>query len=262
MNKRNEYDEAEGLRRTSLWAIARSPMHFKYESEHPKQVTDSLRFGIAAHKWLLEPEDFENEIAIIPALDRRTKAGKEEWAEFSLMCERENKTAITAQDFEQIREMASVVRENKIASELLKGEHEVPFYWTDLKTGEKCKCKPDILTEYLGEKYIVDYKTTRSCEDFHFERSVKDYGYKLQVGMYTEGVFVNTFDEYGFMFIAQEVTPPYAVRIYKCNIDFIDEGKALFHDLLGIYHSCKEKDEWYGYEGPLNMITELEGSEY
>lgn len=256
---RNDYDTAEGIRRSSLWTINKTPLHFKYEQDHPKQVTDSLRFGIAAHKLILEPEDFENEIAIIPAINKRTNAGKEEWAAFTEMCEREHKTAISLQDFEQIREMADAINANPVARELLTGQHEVPFYWTDVATGEKCKCKPDCMTEYKREKLIVDYKTTNSCEDFHFERAARDYGYKLQAGMYTEGVFLNTFEEYGFVFVAQEKNPPYAVRVYYCNESFIREGQDQFHTLLGIYHDCKESGHWYGYEGPFNMTTELEG---
>ena len=47
-------------------------------------------------------------------------------------------------------------------------------------------------------KFIVDYKTTDSCEDGHFERSARQYGYKFQSGMYTEGVTINTGDDYDF----------------------------------------------------------------
>ena len=34
-------------------------------------------------------------------------------------------------------------------------------------------------------KFIVDYKTSDSCEDGHFERSCRQYGYKFgKTGMY------------------------------------------------------------------------------
>ena len=95
----------------------------------------------------------------------------------------------------------------------------------------------------------MDYKTTTSCEDGAFERSCRKYGYKLQAGMYTEGVFNKLLNgDLGFAFVAQEKTPPYAVRVYFCDDGFIEEGTDLFRELIEIYHNCKESGEWPGYE--------------
>ena len=75
--------------------------------------------------------------------------------------------------------------------------------------------------------------------------------------MYTEGVFQNTFEQYRFAFVAQEKKPPYAVRVYICTPEFVQQGYDKFRELIGIYHQCKETGNWYGYEGPENMVTEL-----
>lgn len=254
---RDDYDSHEGLRRSSLWAIARSPLHFKWQEEHPKEYTDDLNFGIAAHKYILEKDDFFTDIIIAPDVNRRTKAGKEEWAAFVESAG--SKVVITEADMQMIREMDAAIDQNPLARKLLTGQHEIPFYWTDIATGEKCKCKPDCITEFEGQKYIVDYKTTRSCEDYRFEHSVREYGYKLQAGMYCEGMFQNTFEDAGFAFVGQEKQAPYAVRVYICTEDFIREGQALFHELLDLYHDCKVNDKWPGYEGQLNMYTTLSG---
>lgn len=267
IHPRDEYDEHPGLRRSSLWAIAKSPLHFKWQEEHPKEYTDELSFGIAAHKYILEKDDFFNEFSLAPEVNRRTKSGREEWEAYQMLCTEENKTALSLADFNTIQAMDKAIDNHPFARRLLEGIHEKPFYWTDVKTGELCKCKPDCMTdtpdflktECRYEKLIVDYKTTRSCDVGKFEHSVKEYGYDLQVGMYTEGVFMNTFDEYGFAFVAQEKTPPYAVNVYVCSEDFINQGKETFHDLLGIYHTCKETNRYYGYEGPFGMVTVLEG---
>lgn len=256
------YDTAEGIRRSSLWAIAKSPYHFKYEEENRKEETADLSFGIAAHKYILEKNDFWNEYALAPEVNKRTKVGKETWEAFTLQCAANNKIPIDPASLRQIEEMDRAIDSFPLARELLTGIHEEPFFWTDEKTGEKCKCKPDCRTVYDDKPIIVDYKTTRSCEDGHFERSVRDYGYKLQAGMYCEGVFVNTFEEHGFAFVAQEKSAPYAVRVYICAPEFIYEGQDMFHDLLTIYHDCKESGKWYGYEGPFGLPSTLEGEYY
>lgn len=252
------YETAEGIRRSDLWVINKSPLHFKNHMEHRDEISSkALTFGAAAHKWILEPDMFGEEFALAPDVNRRTKAGKEEWDAFETICISKGLSIISDDDFDKIGYMAAALQENPLAWQLLQGEHEREFYWTDDLTREKCKCKVDCLTEYNGKPYIVDYKTTDSCEDGHFERSARKYGYQFQAGMYCEGVFQNTLDEHGFAFVAQEKTEPYAVRVYVCDPEWIKRGYDKYRELIGIYHECKQTGNWYGYEGPDGMPVEL-----
>jgi len=104
------------------------------------------------------------------------------------------------------------------------------------------------MTVYNGQDYIIDYKTTTSCEDGAFERACYKYGYKLQAAMYADGAFNSQMIPYRFAFVAQEKTPPYAVRVYFCDDGFMGEGAEIFHELMGIYHKCRVLDEWPGYD--------------
>ena len=254
-----EYRAAEGISRSELFKIKKSPLHFKYALEHPSEPTAALTFGQAAHKYILEPYTFLDGFAVLPDLDRRTMAGKEAYSDFVMA--NAGKTIIAKDDMKTIYDMKAMVDQNETARRLLQGKPERTFFWTDEPTGERCKCRPDCLTEYDGKKYIVDYKTTDSCEDGHFERSCRKYGYQFQAGMYTEGVFNNTLEEWGFAFVAQEKAPPYAVRVYFCSSDFVAEGIDQFRELIGIYHDCKVTGNWYGYEGPMDMPSELVGED-
>lgn len=251
------YEENAGVRRSDLWHIRKSPMHFKYRMEHPETKTDALRFGAAVHKFILEPETFEDEYLIAPEVNKRTKAGREAWEEFELNCKAWNMSWVTLSEYEMFKEMLWGLTKNELARSLLKGKHEQEFYWHDDVTGEPCKCKVDCITEYNGKPYIVDYKTTDSCDDGHFERSARKYGYQFQAGMYCEGLFQNTFTEYGFAFVAQEKTPPYASRVYICSEDYIKRGYDTFRELIGIYHDCKLTGNWYGFEGRDGLPVEL-----
>ncbi len=224
-------------------------MHYLYAISHQDKQTPALAFGTAAHKYILETEDFWNEYILAPEVDRRTKDGKATWNQYLAELEETGKSSVSSSDYATILEMHEAILNNPTAKALLKtGSHEVPIQWTDSDTGELCKCRPDCLTEYNGEKYIVDYKTTTSCESGSFERSCRYYGYKLQAAMYTEGVFNQTFESYRFAFVAQEKTPPYAVRVYFCDQGFIDEGMETFRSLINILHECKETGIWPGYE--------------
>jgi hypothetical protein len=203
----------------------------------------------------LEPESFFDEFAVGINVDRRTKEGKEEWQNF--VDSVNGRDIITPEDFEKIKGMKNAIDHDWLASKYLTGEHELSFFWTDEATGEKCKVRPDCISEVDGRKWLVDYKTTDSCADGAFERSVRKYGYKFQSGMYREGYFQNTFEDVGFVFVAQEKTPPYAPRVYICTDEFVNEGYDLFRKAIGIYHDCKVKNHYWGYEGPDNEVSEL-----
>lgn len=250
-----EYRKAIGLSRSELFEMHRSPMHFKYMQEHPKEDTPSLLFGRALHKMILESESFETEFAVCPNMDKRTKAGKEQYHLFLL--KNVGREIVLQEDYNVMLAMADVIKQHELARKLLTGQHEQSFFWTDPDTGERCKCRPDCIAEYEGRLYLVDYKTTDSCAGSDFERSVRKYGYDFQAGMYTEGVFANTFERYGFKFVAQEKKPPYAVRVYDCSEEFIQQGYDKFREYIGIYHQCKTSGIWYGYEGSENTETEL-----
>lgn len=244
-----QYDKIDAVRRSELWEIRKSPAHYLYAVNNPQPDTPALKFGTAAHKFVLEKDDFWNHYVLAPECDRRTKAGKELWGSFCADLEETGKSGINAADYATITDMDEAIMQNPTAVQLLKtGRHEVPVEWTEATTGELCKCRPDVITEYNGQKYIVDYKTTTSCESGHFERSCRIYGYKLQAAMYLDGIFSDTLEPYRFAFVAQEKNPPYAVRVYFCDDGFIDEGTEMFRELIGIYHKCKQAGSWPGYE--------------
>lgn len=253
-----EYRSDESISRSELFPIFESPQKMKYLMENPDEKESlALLEGRAAHKEILEPDTFVDEFVVAPQCDRRTTEGKKIYAEF--LTKAEGKDVLTADSYQKIKDMAAAIRQNELAVKFLKGIHETSYFWTDPDTGEKCKVRPDCIADVDGKKYIVDYKTTDSCADGRFERSVRKYGYKFQAGMYREGVFQNTFEDYGFAFVAQEKTAPYAVRVYICSDEFIQEGYEQFRTAIAKYHWCKENNNFYGYEGPDNEPSELVG---
>lgn len=236
-----DYDSIPAVRRSELWELRKSPMHYLYAVTHERPETPALTFGSAAHKYILEPDTFHNEYIVAPPIDRRTKTGKEAWAKLR----ESGKTVISEADMSVIEDMCESLMKNETAAKLIaSGQHEVPIEWMDADTGERCKIRPDV----LGDEYIVDYKTTASCEGNAFEFSCRKYGYKLQAGMYTEGVFCTTLNRLKFAFVAQEKEPPYATRVYFCDDGFVDEGIQMFHGLIELYHDCVIRHSWPGYE--------------
>ena len=242
-----EYNSLQGIRRSDLWVINQTPAHFRWHMDHPEEPTSALIFGQAAHKYILEPETFNEEFAIAPVCDRRTKLGKQVYEDF--VSELGDRQVVTLADMEMIGDMKRALIADPAVAELFASRKDVErvFTWVDGETGEWCKVKADMICELNGQICIIDYKTTGSCADGSFERSVRKYGYDFQAGMYVEGANINLMDDCEFIFIAQEKTAPYVPRVYYCDRGFVDHGKSIFHELLRKYHECKKQDLWLGY---------------
>ena len=242
-----EYNEIEAVRRSDLLKLRKSPLHYWWAKNNPEPDDSPAKiFGSAAHKFILEGGvAFGREYAVAPQVDRRTKAGKEEWDEFRT--KNEGKTIITQEDFDRIVAMRNAIKDHPEARLLLVGDTEQTYVWTDDETGEKCKIRVDCVASENSRPILVDYKTVRSCEDGVFERECRTYGYKIQAGMYTEGFTLNTFLEAAFIFVCQEKDAPHAVRVYHCDPGFIDQGREQFHTLLRCFNMCRTENNWPGY---------------
>jgi len=243
-----EYNEAEGIRRSDLWRMADSPEKYKYFLENPQEQTPSMAFGSACHKMILEPDTFGDEYAVAPQVDRRTKDGKAQWEAF--IEDNAGKTIISADDAAVMEEMETALVRCPLAKELLwgKGSSEVPVFWTDPETGEKCKVKLDRLLIYEGQNVVVDYKTATSAQTEKFNRSVFNFGYALQAAMYTEALLHNgEVKRPRFIFVVQEKKAPYSVNVVEVSPEVMEFGMKQYRTLLDRLHTCKELDEWPGY---------------
>ena len=256
-----EYNEHPGVRRSDLWKISESPEKYLYAIQHPIQPTPAMQFGSAAHKYILEPDGFDEEYAVIPdMIDRRTNAGKEMWKEF---CDKTaGKTAISADDFRKIQAMRDAIFATPLARKMIykKGKTELPFFWKDKDTGELCKVKLDRLIRLDRRFVVVDYKTAKSAQTDQFVHSMIKLGYTLQAAMYTEGVMKYKRLKYrpDFIFVVQEKDEPYSVNVIYVPSDssVMKYGEDQFRELLGTLHQCKLTDNFFGYTGAFGDMAE------
>lgn len=247
-----EYNAAEGIRRSDLWRMHESPEKFRWFLEHPEPATPALVFGSAVHKLLLEPESFDEEYAVAPNVDRRTKAGKEEWER--ILSAAGERVLLSADDAETIRSMVKKANSIPYVQDLLRGEHEKPFFWEDPDTGITCKARVDILTQADGKVLIGDYKTTTDARtDIFVNRDMQRYGYTLQAFMYTEGAMRCLGLDYrpDFVFLVQEKKAPYAMNaVMVCgDSDVMMYGQDQFREYIGTLKQCMETGYWFGYTG-------------
>lgn len=255
-----EYRKREGLASTDIKRMMKSMAYWKYFVDHPEEESDtpSLKLGRATHKFMLEPYDFINEYAVCPKCDRRTKEGKETYAAFEK--EAEGKEIIDEETQDKLIAMREMLYKTPYVKNLINGEHEKSFFWTDEATGIKCKCRPDSFGKFGNHNIIVDYKTTENAETSAFMKSALKFNYDVQAAHYTAGLEKIYGNDYTFVFIAQETKAPYLVNVLQADDYFMENGREVRRVMLETYKKCLELDEYPAYMGfkdEKNIFNEL-----
>jgi hypothetical protein len=241
----------DAISKSRLSKMALTPRYFKWCEDNPQEPTEDLIFGSAFHKAVLEPRTFGKEFVVMPYIDRRTKAGKELYAEFESKAN--NRDIITQENYDIICGMRERVMENKYARALLSnGFVENSMYYTDDLTGIECKIRPDVY-KIVGDKVIItDLKSCKSASPEDFTRDIVKYGYDLQCAMYKTGVskvLHVPIENIEFVFVAVEKKAPYLMGIYEADNNIFERGESLYRKYLGMLKQCRETNDWYDYNG-------------
>jgi hypothetical protein len=213
-----------------------------------------MRLGTALHTHVLELSRWDEEIAVAPAMDRRTKAGKESYAAFEAAAA--GKTVITADDAEVVMAMGRSIMRHPGAAMLLglPGKAETTHMWTDEATGLECKCRPDWLLD--DGSLIVDLKTTEDASPAGFSKSIAAYRYHVQAAHYLTGVERATGrrpDQ--FVFCVVEKRPPHAVAVYAADAEMVAAGQVIAARDMLLLAECRDADYWPAYSDQIETIS-------
>lgn len=200
------------------------------------EETHALIFGRAAHCYLLEPEVFDEQFAVLSEdINLRTKAGKEE--RDNLL--EKGLTVITHNDFVAIEEMRKSLFSNEKIAQLLKDIKAETEYFDKIE-GLDLKAKLDAEKKNV----VLDYKTCQDASEERFMKECIKRHYFMQGYLYTQ-----ISKKEHFVFIAQEKKPPYSCGIYAMTADQFEIGRQLFLEAVASYkYAEKNKLEDYASE--------------
>ena len=232
------YHDGDEVSCSKLKAASRSLAHYRYGEV---KISDKAALeGTLGHCAILEPAELNNRFAVGPQCDKRTKAGKAEWEDF--ISANPGKEIITQEQYDMAVGMQDVVAGNDEAMELMAGgTAEVSIFWEDSESGLMCKCRPD----WLGERVIVDVKTTDDCRQF--SSSVSKFGYHIQAPWYLEGARQALLDVDSFVFLVIEKTPPYEMMLYELSPEYMEAGMAIARKALHGIALAKSNGYYPGY---------------
>lgn len=256
-----DYHGGPGISKSGLDLIERSPLHYWASyldpARKPREEKAHFTFGTAVHTAVLEPETFDDRYVIVPeGIDRRTKDGKEIWADLQLQALEKGADLLPYADFAKAMAMKASCHTHPMSKQIFReGIAEQSVFWTDEETGVLCKCRPDWL---MGgdNPAILDLKTTQDASPNGFIRSAYTYRYHVAAAWYLDGLEAATGSKPDvFMFLAVEKEAPYASAYYYADDAMLAVGRAEYRRLLRIYADCINDDIWPGYNTKLQPLS-------
>ncbi len=242
-----EYHASEGISRSAIAAIAKSPLHY-YEQyvllngliEKP---TDAMNFGTAVHCLILE-DNFDEHFAVVEQFDARTKEGKQYIEEF--MRASEGKIILTRSEYNTALAMQQAVLSHPRAMKLIENALiEKSLYWNDPITGSLCKARPDGFKPDLG--IVFDIKTTYDSSASSFQRSIIDFDYHIQAAMQLDAIKAVTdykINDFIIIAVPKKSLYSYSPYLYHFTEEIIEFGREEYIKGLELIKRCTGKNEW------------------
>jgi len=216
--------------------------------------------GSAVDTLVFEPELWDSLYKIAPEVNRRTKAGREEWAKLVAFCKQKNITLISNSQHSEALQTAKAIRENPVMADILRsGSSQDTYIWRDPVTGLLCKCRTDWYDEKT--KTITDLKTAIDASPEGFSKAIANFGYHIQAAFYSDGVRACGKPVEKFQFAVMEKTSkdaivdPKLMAFYELSIEDIQAGQDTYTSGLAAINFCMIHDEWEGYSDNVLQIS-------
>lgn len=222
---------------SSIKEFAKSPSHYIQYVLAKKEPSKEMNMGSMIHCLLLTPNEFSDQFAVSPNVDRRTKDGKAKWDEFC--AEANGKAVITEDDLELATEIVNKFHRNESLSYLLNSCSEFESKWVS-----EVNSLP--FTGYIdgeSEGYLIEIKTTSDASPSSFIKDFYNRKYYLQAALY----YMATSKTINYIVI--ETKPPY--NMFHCPIskEYIDFGIRELNKLTNSFNECMAVSGWHlGYE--------------
>lgn len=249
----DEYAAWDAVNHSTLVHFSKTPAHAYYASLHQRD-TPALGLGHLVHQVILEPERLAADYLVAPKVDRRTKAGKLEWAKFEERAE--GRIIVTKEDMETAKILLHNCQSHQSIREMLrsKGANEPSLVWYEEEFDTLCKARLDRVCEFQGQGYITDLKTHGFPASRHsFESAIHKFGYHTAAAWYLRGVektmpLPDDAPERRFAWIVLETKEPNLVRLFDADDEALRIGMDDVMKYLAQYAECKARGVWPGWD--------------
>lgn len=227
--------------------IAQSPLHAwtaspRLNPNYEPEEREDFDYGNACHALLLEGED---RMHVVDADDWRTKLAKEERD----AARAAGKYPVLKHKYARVLKMRDAALEAiagcaELGFTLADGKPEQVLAWED--QGVACRARLDFLT---NDRFVIlDYKSTTNAAPRAFSRHIAKMGYHYQAEFYTRGVEALVGRRPKFVFMAQEITAPFACSFHGCAPSLMGIAEQDVTYAMKMWRRCLEANDWPAHD--------------
>lgn len=235
--------------------------HPKLNPNFVRETDSRFDLGSAAHLMLLERR--EDAIVRVEANDWRTKAAQEARD----IAQAAGKYAVLERHYQDVVAMCAAAHdflaESELSDILDTGIAEHTLTWQE--KGRWYRCRPDLLAD--DHRVVLDYKSTQNAAPEVVSKQIGRMGYDLQAEFYCHGVDVVCGVEPAFVFLFQEIMPPYACSLISLSNAYRAIGQGKVHRAVQIWAQCLDSNLWPAYTNQIHYVepkpwdlTQFEGT--
>jgi hypothetical protein len=217
----------------------------EYQSEESEKKFD---IGTAAHSVFLQGDN----IAVCLNFDdwrkKEAKEARDDARSNGLI-------PLLTEQYDNVLEMVEVGRKalknSELSIDIKDGDSEVTYIW---KEGETfCRIRVDWIDK--DGDIIIDYKTSSvPANPESYSRIVVNNGLDIQDSFYRRGIRKLENTEPAFVFMVQEVEPPYLCSFIELDMQFQDMGEQKVKRGLHLWKECMKSGKWPGYSEGIYTI--------
>lgn len=256
------YHGSAGVSSTGLHAcISRSPAHYRHDKDHPVH-RDYFDIGNATHVAILEPEDLDRRIHVLPYANFSTKAARIERDRAREVYP--TKYLLTEPAYDDVIGMRNSVLSAQErygmdidpAALLHAGDFEQTFVSVDEATGTIRRARPDAIIR--EQKLIVDLKTSHDAHPRAFSKKRRDMGYDLSAAFHLDTACAAMDEdpaEWSYVWVVVEKSEPYVVGMFDAAPDLLAVGRAKYRRALELVETCTRTGIWPPYSTALETLT-------
>ena len=238
-----KYLDLEGyIHSSDLKLLQQSVNHWLSKKNYPE--TKALLLGSLGHTMILEMNKLTERYLVMPKVDARTKAGKEQKFLAEEQANNEDKILISQDDFTQALGWRDNIQNNPVTSNVFiknRGQNEVSGFFQHPEFDDvKGAFRVDKLLE--EEKIAIDLKIMLSAHPYAFMSSVKKFRYDIQAAWYLDGLKYITGDDYDFLFVVCEKTNPFNVQTYRLSDETLETARADIRSIIKKFKTYQNAD--------------------
>ena len=248
IHDRKEYRAFPALNQSAAKVlVANSPAHYQAYINTPQEETKALKFGTFVHAAVLEPQTLDDLYATAPDVDRRTTAGKQEWAAFQTA--NVGKTILDYEESALGHLVASSARfalkRNGVEFDATEVMYHVDYCGVPLKAA----------IDGVAGDYLWDIKTTDDASAAGMLKAIRNYRYNLQAYWYRLVYELATGRRpLGFRFLFVEKEPPFATAVCEIGPDLMSYAVSDFEKAITLYKDCTASGVWPSYPEEVQVI--------